>query len=297
VVALPYLYYFLPYIFEAHSRGTHRLWTSAPSPTSRGGACNQVSCLDLWVPRFPTNFKLEGQHLADPLAIACGSTSLSHVLSPLAHRTLYMRFFESSLSPSTSSHVQQRNAHQHMIISTVAGSQNKPWDPGVSVTRRRQVPPHAPAAPAPPPSAPVDGRHYTLTRHKDRGDLMHRVSKGKRSGAVDRGVVSNDHVRSNEAESDRPFVPHHTSPDLPVHHPSDPPTTRLAHPSGAHAASRATHIPPHPVRRCPLLFYCKIPVRCFSYPAAVVNLALTYCLSCAIIRVTVSPLTATVVWA
>lgn len=39
--------------FDTHGRGTHSPWTSVPSLTLRGGACNQVSCLDLWVPRFP----------------------------------------------------------------------------------------------------------------------------------------------------------------------------------------------------------------------------------------------------
>lgn len=126
-----------------------------------------------------------------------------------------------------------------------AGSQNEPWDPGVSVTRR-QVPPHTPAAPAPPPSAPADGRHYTLTRHKDRGDLMPRVSKGKRSDAEGHPVVSPDHVRNHEDESDLPFVPHHASPaDPPVHHPSDPHTAQPAHLSGGHPTSRAAQIVPH----------------------------------------------------
>ena len=45
----------VPSVSDAHGRGTHSPWTSVPSPTLRGGACNQVTCLDLWVPRFPTN--------------------------------------------------------------------------------------------------------------------------------------------------------------------------------------------------------------------------------------------------
>lgn len=141
---------------------------------------------------------------------------------------------------------QGRKADQ-LVLSTDAGSQNEPWDPGVSVTRR-QVPTHTPAAPAPPPSAPADGRHYTLTRHKDRGDMMPRVSKGKRSDAPGHAVVSPGHVRNHENESDFPFVPHHVSPDPPVHHPPDPHTTQPTHLSGGQAASRATYIVPHPVR-------------------------------------------------
>jgi hypothetical protein len=87
-----------------------------------------------------------------------------------------------------------------------------------------------------------------MTRHKDRGDLMPRVSKGKRSDAPGHRVVSPDHVRNDENESDLPFLPHHASPDPPVHHPPDPHTRQPAHLSGGHAESRATHIVPHPVR-------------------------------------------------
>jgi hypothetical protein len=106
VVASYYLCYLVPCTFDAHGRGTHSPWTSALSPTLRGGACNQVSCLDLWVPRFPTNFKF---WRANPLPIGCGSTSLSHVPSPLAYRALYMRFLQSSVSCR---HTQERNADQ-----------------------------------------------------------------------------------------------------------------------------------------------------------------------------------------
>jgi hypothetical protein len=141
-------------------------------------------------------------------------------------------------------HVNQRNADQH-IICTDTGRQNDPWDPGV--TPRRQIPTQSPATPAPPPRSPADGRHRTLTRHKDRGDLMYRVSKIQRSDAANHGTLSSDHVRSMdyEDESDLPFIPRHASPDPPVHRPS---TTQLAHLRGGHAASRATHIVPHPVR-------------------------------------------------
>jgi len=178
-------------------------------------------------------------------AIHCQSVvgpllSRTHVRLPLAHhRAFYIPFSQSS-SPRRTTH--QRNADK-LSLSTDAGSQNEPWDPGVSVTRR-QLPTHSPAAPAPPPSAPADGRHYTLTRHKDRGDLMPRVSKGKRSDASGHRVFLPDH----EDESDLPFVPHHASSNFPVHHPSDPHTTQPAHLSGGQAASRAMHIVPHPVR-------------------------------------------------
>ncbi len=164
------------------------------------------------------------------------------VVGPLVSRTsgLYMPFRlskSSVLTPLDSDlisrtpgpHFKKRNADQHT-------------DPGLSVTRR-QVPTHAPAAPAPPPSAPADGRHYTLTRHKDRGDLMYRLSKGKRSDAAGHGLVSHVH----DEESDLPFVPHRPD-DPPVHHPFDPYITQPAYPLRGHAASRATHIVPHPVR-------------------------------------------------
>jgi hypothetical protein len=142
-------------------------------------------------------------------------------------------------------HVQRRNADQH-TIPTDSGGQNDPWDPGVSVTRRQIT--HSPATPAPPlPSLPADGRHRTLTRHKDRGDLMYHVSNGKRSDAAGHGIVSSDHTRSmvEEGESDLPFIPHHASLDPPVHLPS---TTQHGHPSGGHATPRAVHIAPHLVR-------------------------------------------------
>jgi hypothetical protein len=172
--------------------------------------------------------------------LCCGSTSLSHARCPHWHIGPFK--LSASLSPLLAA-PQQRNADQ-LFLSTDAGSQSEPWDPGLSVTRR-QVTTQTPAAPAPPPSAPADGRHYTLTRHKDRGDVMSRVSKGKRSDAAGHPVVTPDHVRKQD---DLPFVPHHASPDPPVHHPSDPHTTQPAHLSGGHAASRATHIVPHPVR-------------------------------------------------
>ena len=174
------------------------------------------------------------------------------VVGPLRSRTSCrqwhigpFKFTCASLNPPSPARPTQRNADQ-LTLPTDAGSQNEPWDPGLSVTRR-QVPAHTPAAPAPPPSAPADGRHDTLTRHKDRGDLMPRVSTDKRSDAVGHRVVSPDHVRNNEDESSLPFVPHHASLDPLVHHPSDPHTTQPAHLSGAHAASRSTHIVPHPV--------------------------------------------------
>jgi hypothetical protein len=165
------------------------------------------------------------------------------------------------ISRTHSPHIQQRNADQQ-IISTDTGNPNDPWDPGLSVTRR-QITTHAPTAPAPPPpSTPADGSHHTLTRHKDRGDFMHRASKGKRSEATGHGIASSDHVRStnDEVRSDPPFIPRHASSGTPIQHPS---TTQPAHPSGGHAASRATHIVRHPVCRCPLFF---IPFKYFLIP-------------------------------
>ena len=188
---------------------------------------------------------------ANPLAIGCGSTSLCSSrrrwhTEPFTCASLNPPSLPSTLSPRLMPYVQQRNAYQN-IKSTDSGGPNVPWDPGVSVNRR-QIPPHVPTAPAPPPpSTPGDGSHLTLTRHKDRGDSMYRVSKGKRSDAAGHGIVSSDHVRNtnNEDKSDPPFVPHHASRDPLVHHPSSTQLTRL---SDVPATSRATHIVSHPVR-------------------------------------------------
>jgi hypothetical protein len=235
---------------ELTSRGTHSLWTSAPSPTLREGACNQVSCLDLWVRRISHQFQvglttrpIHWQSVVGPL-LSARPRRHWHTGPSLNLPFLPFDFISRSHAP----YVQQRNADQH-TISTDSGSPNLnvPWDPGVSVNRR-QIPAHLPTAPAPPPpSTPADGSHLTLTRHKDRGDLMYRVSKGKRSDAAGHGLISSDHVRNtnDEDESELPFVPHHTSTDPLVHHPS---TTQLTHASGVPTTSRATHIVPHPVR-------------------------------------------------
>lgn len=190
---------------------------------------------------------------ANPLAIGCGSTSLCSPrrfwhTGPFTYASLNPPFLPFDSSPDLMPYVQQRNADQHIVF-TDSGTPNLnvPWDPGVSVNRR-QIPTHVPTAPAPPPpSTPADGSQLTLTRHKDRGDLMYRVSKGKRSDAAGDGPASSDHVRNtnDEDESDPPFVPHHTSTDPLVHHPS---TTQLTHASGVPTTSRATNIVPHPVR-------------------------------------------------
>jgi hypothetical protein len=249
-----YLYRPSPSAFsELTSRGTHSLWTSAPSPTLREGACNQVSCLDLWVRRISHQFQvgvttrpIHWQSVVGPL-LSAPPIAFWHT-GPFTCASLNPPFLPFDSSPDLMPYVQQRNADQHIVF-TDSGTPNLnvPWDPGVSVNRR-QIPTHVPTAPAPPPpSTPADGSHLTLTRHKDRGDSMYRVSKGKRSDAAGDGPVSSGHVRNtnDEDKSDLPFVPHHTSPDPLVHHPS---TTQLTHASGVPTTSRATNIVPHPVR-------------------------------------------------
>lgn len=76
---------------------------------------------------------------------------------------------------------------------------------------------------------------------------MYRASMGKRSDAAGHDLVSGDPVsNTNDGdESDLPFIPHHTSPDPLIHHPS---STQLTHGSGVTTTSRTTHIAQHPVR-------------------------------------------------
>jgi hypothetical protein len=104
LVASNYLRYLVPSTFDAHGRGTHSPWTSAPSPTLREGACNQVSCLDLWVPRFPINYQVwRAIHcqsnrlwvhlpvtLARPVALGTSHPFTSAFLNPPSPRSSHM---------------------------------------------------------------------------------------------------------------------------------------------------------------------------------------------------------------
>lgn len=213
-------------------QGTHSLWIFVRSPTSRGGACSRVSCLDLWVHRFPTNFKSDSQTHCQSVV---GPLFLSLVPLIAIVRAPHMRF-SSAFTPLHStapSSVQQPHADQIHLSPTDAGSPDDPWDPGVSVAQRQTYP----SAPAP-PTTPADGP----SRHKDRGEVMYSVPKRKRSDAKRRVGTS------HEDEHEPPFIPHHALPDPRFHHPSDPHAIPFSHTLDMHVASRAREIAAHPVR-------------------------------------------------